>query len=155
MQLSSLIDPTFVQLGVSARDWRDAVRKSAAPMVAAGAFESAYVDDIISGAEEHGPYFVLTRGVAMPHGLPEAGVREPALGICRLETPVDFGNVACDPVRYVLPFGSADAEAHLDALTALVDLIDDPAFFAAIDAACDPTPVLAYVRAAEVERKEA
>ncbi len=155
MQLSSLIDPAFVQLGVVALDWRDAVRACCAPMVLAGAFEGAYVDDIISGAEEHGPYFVLTRGVAMPHGLPETGVNAPALGICRLEEPVDFGNDACDPVRYLLPFGSTDAEAHLDALAALVDLIGDSAFFATIDSACDPQPVLAYVRAAEKEREEA
>ena len=155
MQLSSLIDPAFVQLGIAASDWRDAVRKSAAPMVSAGVFESAYVDDIISGAEEHGPYFVLTRGVAMPHGLPEAGVRSPALGICRLEEPVAFGNAACDPVRYLLPFGSTDAEAHLDALTALVDLISDAMFFETIDTALDASPVLAYVRAAVTKREEA
>lgn len=155
MQLSSLIDSAFVQLNVAASDWRGAVRASIAPMVRAGVFEPSYVDDIISGAEEHGPYFVLTKGVAMPHGLPEAGVREPALGICRLETPVAFGNAACDPVRYVLPFGSTCAEAHLDALTALVDLIGDPAFFETIDTAHTPEPVLTYVRAAEAERKEA
>ncbi len=154
MQLTSLIDPAYVLLGVEAENWRDAVRRACEPMVAAGAFAPAYVDDIIAAAEDIGPYFVLTRGVALPHGLPETGVLAPALGICRLAEPVEFGSAANDPVRYVLAFGSADPEEHLEALTLLTELIGDAAFFETIDTASSPDPVLAYVRRAETAKEE-
>ena len=154
MLLSQLIEPEFVLLGVRAGDWRDAVRKAAAPMLAKGKFTSGYVDDIIAAAEDLGPYFVLTKGVALPHGLPETGVLEPAMGICRLARPVRFGSAPNDPVRYVMVFGARDATAHLEALTVLTDLIGDEAFFRTVDGASDPTTIIEYVRQSEATREE-
>lgn len=153
MLLSELIEPEFVLLDTQASTWQDAVRVAAAPLVAKGRITSGYVEDIISAASELGPYFVLTQGVALPHGLPESGVLEPAMGICRLAQPVAFGSAANDPVRYVMVFGARDAVAHLDALTTLSDLIGDSAFFAAVDAATEPSQVLSYLRIHESSGK--
>lgn len=152
--LSELIQQDSVLFDVEASDWRDAVRKAAHPLVARGSFLPAYVDDIIAAAEELGPYFVLTKGVALPHGLPETGVVESAMGLCRLARPVEFGSAACDPVRYLMVFGATNAEEHLGALTSLTNLLGDPSFFSALDAATEPGQVLAYVRGVEGERKE-
>ena len=149
MLLSDLIAPDFVLLDVEAKDWRDAVRKAAVPLMARGKITESYVDDIIAAAQELGPYFVITKGVALPHGMPETGVIEAAMGLCRLAEPVDFGSAANDPVRYVLVFGARDATAHLEALTALTALIGDADFFAVVDGAEDADPIIDYIQGHE------
>ena len=42
---------------------------------------TSYIDDIIVGAKESGPYFVLAQHVALPHARPEAGALESAIGV--------------------------------------------------------------------------
>ena len=76
--LSDLLDESLVQLNVEASDWEDAIRKATAPLVANGKVTEGYVDDIIKGVHELGPYIVITEHVALPHARPESGALESA-----------------------------------------------------------------------------
>ena len=62
--LSDLLSENLIQLDVDAADWKDAIYKATAPMVESGVVTEGYVEDIIKGKEELGPYFVLTEHVA-------------------------------------------------------------------------------------------
>lgn len=153
MRLSELIVADACDLALAAGDWEQAVRKGAAPLVEKGLLSQAYVDDIVAGARELGPYFVITKGVAIAHGLPETGVLGDCLGINRLEPALDFGSAANDPVRYLLVLGLVDGERHLEALAGLVGLLEDREFFGIIDGARDPEAIIAYVASRETEGK--
>lgn len=48
-------------------------------LVAADVVEPRYYQAILDAVEQHGPYFVLAPGLAMPHGRPEEGVKKPVL----------------------------------------------------------------------------
>ncbi len=48
-------------------------------LVAADVVEPRYYRAILDGVAQHGPYFVIAPGLAMPHGRPEEGVKKPAL----------------------------------------------------------------------------
>lgn len=143
--LSDLLDESFVQLGVEASDWRDAIRKSTQPLLAGGKVTQGYVDDIIKGAEELGPYFVITPHVAMPHARPECGALDSAVGIVVLKQPVEFGSADNDPVKYLFPLAAKDGDAHLSALQSLVEILGDESFFAELDAAKTPKDVVDLV----------
>lgn len=100
--LKDLTSENLIKLNIEATEWEDAVRKAAQPLLDAGKVKQSYVDDIIVGAKESGPYFVLAQHVALPHARPEAGALESAIGIATLKTPVEFGSEANDPVKYFI-----------------------------------------------------
>ena len=86
--LKDLTSENLIRLNIEATDWEDAVRKAAQPLLEAGKVKQSYIDDIIVGAKESGPYFVLAQHVALPHARPEAGALESAIGVATLATPV-------------------------------------------------------------------
>jgi PTS system ascorbate-specific IIA component len=147
--LKDLVEAPLIQLGMTAADWEDAVRVAAAPLVENGKVTPAYVDDIIVGAKEHGPYFVLTEHVAMPHARPECGALDSAIGITTLKTPVDFGSPANDPVKYLFCLSAKDDDDHIAALQSLVELLGNPEFFKVLDEATSAEDVLEFIRNAE------
>ena len=149
---SDALKEDYVQVGVHANDWRGAVRKSLAPLLATGAVDEGYVDDIIRGAEEHGPYFVITRHVAIPHARPECGAHEEAVGITVLDEPVSFGNADNDPVRYLFPLSAPSSQHHLEALSGLFGLLSDKRLFDLLDEAKSAKEVVEGIH--DIERSK-
>jgi PTS system ascorbate-specific IIA component len=140
--LAELIQEETVLPGLEARDWEDAVRKAADPLVANGSVSSDYVDDIVDGARECGPYFVLVPHVAIPHARPERGARRPALGVALLGEPVEFGSMANDPVKYIFTLSMPSTDGHIEALRGLVECLSQPGFYRRLDAARDARCVI-------------
>lgn len=147
--LSDLLDESLVLLDVEASDWEDAIRKAAQPLVDNKKVTPSYVDDIIKGVNELGPYIVITEHVALPHARPESGALESAVGIVTLKKPVEFGSADNDPVKYLFPLSAKDNDSHLGALQSLVELLSDPDFFAQLDSASTPKDVVDLVHAKE------
>lgn len=147
--LSDLLDESLVLLDVEASDWEDAIRKAAQPLVDNKKVAPSYVDDIIKGVNELGPYIVITEHVALPHARPESGALESAVGIVTLKEPVEFGSADNDPVKYLFPLSAKDNDSHLGALQSLVELLSDPDFFAQLDSASTPKDVVDLVHAKE------
>ena len=77
--LKDLVNEKLIKLQIEASDWEDAVRKAAQPLVEEGKVKTSYVDDIIQGVKDMGPYIVLTKHVALPHARPESGALESAI----------------------------------------------------------------------------
>lgn len=147
--LSDLLDEALVRLDVEATDWEDAVRKSAGLLVELGAATPAYVDDIVRGVRELGPYIVIAPGVALPHARPESGAFAPALGVVTLARPVPFGSPQNDPVRFLFPLSATDSDGHLGALQSLVELLGTRDFLARLAEARSTGEVLSVVREME------
>lgn len=147
--LSDLLTEDLVLLDVEASDWQDAIRQSTQPMVDNNKVTEGYVEDIIKGAQELGPYFVITEHVAMPHARPECGALESAVGIVVLKNPVEFGSEANDPVKYLFPLAAKDGGAHLEALQSLVEILSDPSFFDELDKCSSATDVVNLVHTKE------
>ena len=114
--LSDLLTEDLVQLNVVASNWEDVIRKSAQPLVDNKKVTEGYVDDIITGVTELGPYIVITEHVALPHARPESGALESAVGITVLKDSVEFGSKDNDPVKFLFPLAAKDSEGHLSAL---------------------------------------
>ena len=144
--LKDLTSEKLICLDIEAENWEDAVRKSAAPLLNEGKIKSSYVEEIISTAKKIGPYFVLAKHVALPHARPEAGALENAIGVARLKTPVEFGNAANDPVKYLFCLSAQNSEDHIDALAELAERLDDSEFFRLLDEAQDAKEFMDYLR---------
>lgn len=123
--LKDLLNEELILLNINASDWEDAIRKAAQPLVDEKKVTESYVDDIIVGVKNNGPYIVLTEHVALPHARPESGALESAIGVATLKTPVEFGNEANDPVKYLFTLSAKDSSQHLSALSELAGLFED------------------------------
>jgi ascorbate PTS system EIIA or EIIAB component len=103
--------------GVEAVGWRDAVIRAAEVLVDLGAANAEYAAGCVAVVESHGPYIVLTPGLALVHARPEDGARSVGIAVTRLASPVAFGHPENDPVDLLLAFCSPDAAAHVTALS--------------------------------------
>jgi PTS system ascorbate-specific IIA component len=117
--LADYIDASMIELQVHARDWQEAVRAGGQLLIEAGKCEARYVDAMVDAVKTMGPYMVLAPGLALAHARPEDGVLELGMSVITLETPVEFGSEANDPVSLVISFGGVDKESHIGMLQSL------------------------------------
>ena len=143
--LKDLMSEKLIRFNIEAKDWEDAIRQAAQPLIDEHKVLQSYVDDIILGVKENGPYIVLTKHVALPHARSESGALETAIGVATLKEPVEFGNEANDPVKFLFCLSAADNSAHLNALSELAMLFEDQAFFEMLEKCTDPKEVMDYI----------
>jgi PTS system ascorbate-specific IIA component len=117
--LADYVDASMIQLKVKAKDWQEAVRAGGQLLVDGSKCEERYVDAMVDAVKTMGPYMVLAPGLALAHARPEDGVLELGMSVITLETPVEFGSEANDPVSLVISFGGVDSESHIGMLQAL------------------------------------
>ena len=117
--LGDYITSDLVKLQVKVDDWEGAVRAGGQLLLDAGMCETRYLDAMVDAVRRLGPYMVLAPGIALAHGRPEDGVLKAGLSIINLESPVDFGSEANDPVYLVISFGGVDNDSHVAMLREL------------------------------------
>ena len=125
MPLPPLPDEAVV-LGASASSWRDALRVVGGALVTSGATTEPYTDAMIGLVEEHGPYIVISPGLAFAHARPGPAVLRDGLAVVTLASPVVFGHPHNDPVRVVLGLAVAGVGAHLESIGEIANLFNDP-----------------------------
>ncbi|MDY5497227.1 MAG: PTS sugar transporter subunit IIA [Anaerobutyricum sp.] len=136
--LHHLLTPSFIELDVECKDWRDAIRKSADMLLQRGYIEQQYIDAMIHHLEESGPYVVLSEGFAIPHAKIEEGSLKLGMYLIRLKNPVEFGIKELDPVRYVCCLSVMDQKSYLKAFFNLVNLMKNNRFQEMLDQAKTP-----------------
>ena len=122
----ALIDNDSIQLGLTAKDWKEAVKLSVQPLIDSGAVKPEYYDAIIESTEHYGPYYILTPGMAMPHARPEAGVIRDAFSLIILKEPVKFSDGK--EVSILITLAATSSKIHnsiaIPQIVALFDLKD-------------------------------
>jgi ascorbate PTS system EIIA or EIIAB component len=151
--LSALLVPEAIRIEAPASDWQAAVRLAGDALVASGATEPAYTDQMIATVDELGPYIVIAPGIALAHARPSPAVRRVGMSLVTLAQPVEFGNAENDPVRLVVGLAALDEEGHIAALSTLADFLSDERRRAALSAVGDPAGVRRLI--ATFEREQA
>ena len=146
LSLSEITDESLICLNVEASDSEDAIRKAAQPMFECGKISSHYVDEMVRIAKESGPYMVITKNVALPHASIEAGALAISIGITVLKTPVVFGNIENDPVKYVFCLSAIDNASHLKSMSQLVHLFEMDDFYDVLDNAAEPIEIINFIK---------
>ncbi|WP_028263790.1 BglG family transcription antiterminator [Atopobium fossor] len=128
--LSDLLSKDHIILDVSCNGWQSSVEAAGQPLVKTGEITPAYIDEVIKNITEHGPYVVITKGIALAHASSTIGVCKTGMALARLKTPVIYGNTSNDPVKYVFMLASTGPETHMTALQCLSELLQDEASIA-------------------------
>ena len=125
-QLHQLLPVSHIQLDVECSDWRDAIAKSALPLVRDGYVEERYIEAMIRKVEEYGTYIVLTPHFAIPHEAPNKGALKVGMNLIRLKEPVSFGADELDPIEFVCTLSAVDHKTHLKAFFNLLSMLTKP-----------------------------
>ena len=97
----SLAENKSIRLQAEAETWQDAVKIGVDLLVAADVVEPRYYQAILDAVEQHGPYFVLAPGLAMPHGRPEEGVKKTGFALVTLKITIRW--ISSSPWRRSMP----------------------------------------------------
>ncbi|MCQ9625937.1 PTS sugar transporter subunit IIA [Cetobacterium somerae] len=111
-----------IQILPQVDSWEEAIKIASRPLLEKGYIEPRYIDTMISKVNELGFYIVLSEDVAMPHSRPEDGVLKMGMSLLKLDTPAKFGN---NNIKIIITLAAKDNESHIDALTNLVELLND------------------------------
>ncbi|MEW1748268.1 PTS sugar transporter subunit IIA [Streptomyces angustmyceticus] len=152
--LNDLLPTAAVRLDVRVADWRDAIRTAGGLLVETGATTEIYTAEMIRNVEENGPYLVIAPGFAFVHARPSPAVLRTGMCWVRLETPVEFGHEANDPVHLVVGLAAEDSGAHTAAMAALAQLLADPETARALQDAADPEALHTVLAGTEGERDD-
>ena len=123
MLKESLIENNSIKLNQTAANWEEAIKIGTDLLVASGAIEPRYYENIISKIKEMGPYIVLAPGLAMPHARPEEGVIRTAFGFTTLAQPVDFDG---EQISVLVTLAGSDSDTHMEGIMEITQIFDDP-----------------------------
>ncbi len=121
--IDRLLNKETVQVGVEARDWEEAVRKSGLLLEEQGLTTPEYTEAMVEAVREYGPYMVVAPGVALAHARPENGVKTQGLSLAKLKTPVCFGHKDNDPVDLVFSLAATQSDDHVKLMAELADFL--------------------------------
>ncbi|WP_295161268.1 PTS sugar transporter subunit IIA [uncultured Brachyspira sp.] len=113
-----------IQITESVKDWKEALRIAAKPLLDTKNIEPRYVDSIIENVNKNGPYIVITDGVAMPHSRPEEGVIKKGMSLLKVKNGVDFYQTE-KKVYLFFTLAAEDSDSHQDAIADLADVLGD------------------------------
>lgn len=122
-----------IKLNVDAENWEEVIVKGAEILEKDGVIKSSYKQAIIDSTKKMGPYYVITKGVAMPHARPEDGIIKSGFCFLKLNKGVNFGSKDNDPVKYVFMVAMENNEKHIEFIQFLSDLMENEEFYKAVD----------------------
>lgn len=122
-----------IKLNIEAKTWEEAIYKAAEILEKDGVVKPSYKDAIIESTKKTGPYYVITKGVAMPHARPEDGVIKSGFCFLKLKEEVYFGSKENDPVKYIFMVAMENNEKHIEFIQLLSDLMENEDFYKAVD----------------------
>lgn len=116
-------------IDVKPSDWQEAITISCEKLINKNLITPNYVQEIIQNIIEHGPYIIIGEQIAMPHAAADSpGVLGTGIAFTKFEEPVIFYDEETQeerPATLFFTLAAKDANAHLDNITQLMDLLMD------------------------------
>ncbi len=145
-----VINNGTIAVNLEAAGWKDAIHKGGALLVEAGCCEQHYIDAMIDGCVNNGPYFLIAPGLAMPHSRPENGVLKTGYALVTLKKGVEFGDAENDPIDILVFMAAKDQATHTEeSMTQIADFCDNEDWLLELRTAKTPAQVADLLRRAE------
>ncbi|WPC76067.1 PTS sugar transporter subunit IIA [Vibrio porteresiae] len=123
--LNHWLSPNNIHIVSRVHNWEEAVKISCEPLIKQNVINDSYVDAIIEGHKELGPYYVLAPGLAMPHARPEKGANKCGLSLLIVKEGVPFQADENDPVHAVITLAAKDDTHHIEMIQALAEMFSN------------------------------
>nr|MDK7630409.1 BglG family transcription antiterminator [Globicatella sanguinis] len=103
--------------------WEEAIRKVSEPLLKSDVITEEYVNAMIKGVNDFGPYIVIGPHLALAHARPEDGTKKLGLSVSVFEKSIKFNHEFNDPVKIIFCLSAVDSYSHLNVMKSLVNLI--------------------------------
>lgn len=154
--LCELLQVENIQLDVECRSWRDAITKSAQPLLDQGKIEERYIDVMIDNVRENGAYIVISPGFAVPHEGFDRGCNEVGMNLIRLTKPVVIEDIDGEQVevKFFCCMSTEDHKKHMKAFFHLVNMLMNRGFKEELAAAQTSEEAAEVIRKYEMRIKQ-
>lgn len=122
--ISEVLKDRQILLKKEVRDWEDAIRTVAQPLLEEDYIDENYIISMIDSVKEYGPYIVIGKGIALAHARPEDGVKKLGLSVMTLSNPISFGHDENDPVEIIFCLAAIDNFSHLKIMKTIVSIVN-------------------------------
>lgn len=112
-----------VEFNVDATDWEEAIIKSVALLQKNGHVNDEYAFKVINDLKEHGPYILISPGLAIPHTRPENGALGVGVSLITFKKPIYFSDNET-PVKVMISFSATDSIKHLEIIKMIVNFVE-------------------------------
>ncbi|PTX58494.1 PTS system IIA component (L-Asc family) [Melghirimyces profundicolus] len=119
----AFLDASLIRLKETISEPQAAIRSAGRLLRESNYVEARYVEAMVAAYEQHGPYFVISPGIAVPHARPEDGVIRPAVSMIQITKGIRFGSKANDPVYLIFALAADSNQHHLELLQKLSRLL--------------------------------
>ena len=148
----NLLSKERIELDYPAKDWEDAIRCAGKILYDTKTVTKQYVEEMVNSVKKHGPYIVVCKGMALPHADCSKGAIEEAASLVRLKTPIEFGSVYNDPVRYVIGMSIKSAESINQAIYDMMKIFGDENNMNKFDSLPDEQAVLDMINSFQKQK---
>lgn len=120
----------LINIDIIANDWEEALKNTGFILENLGYINKTYITNLINLTKKIGPYYVITKNVALPHLRPEEGVLKSGISFFTLKEKVDFlGN----DIKFLIYILALDNEEHILKIESITKLLEDFEFFEKIE----------------------
>ncbi len=123
--LKELLDKGRYSFHQGFSTWEEAVAAACKPLLEEAVIEPAYIQAIIKGIKEYGPYIVIAPQICIPHAQEGQGVNQTAVCFMKTEETVHFSDDPEHDARLFFVLASTNNDLHMKNLMELVNLISD------------------------------
>ncbi|MGL5245585.1 MAG: PTS sugar transporter subunit IIA [Sarcina sp.] len=124
--ISNFIELDCINLNANVKEWKDAIRISAMPLLNKGTINENYIKNMIENIETLGPYIVIDEGIAMPHAKPGQDVKGFGITITTLKYPIDIYDRK--GIKIFITLATEDEKSHVNIMMQIMRLIEDEEF---------------------------
>lgn len=125
------ISEKLIKLNLEAENWEKALEKTCDILEKYGYVSNQYKEKLINLTKEIGPYYIITKNIAIPHLRPEEGVLKEGFSFFRFKTPIKFNNEK--EIKYFIYILSLNSDKHIEQLSYIVELIENKNIFLEIE----------------------
>lgn len=130
--LYELLNKEHIIIDLDCKDYKQAIQVGGQLLLEHGEIEEEYIDAMIENIEKNGPYFVISKGFAIPHADTDRGVKKVGMSLIRLKDPIFFKDEKVGKIEFVCCLSAIDAEQHKKALFNLINILEEKSFKEAI-----------------------
>ena len=123
-KMSTGIKLQNIQIGLEAKDWKEAIRIASEPLIKCDSIEEPYVENMINSVETLGPYIVIMPQFALAHAAPCEYVKKSDISIATFKNDIEF-HCDNDPVRIVMCLACTDKTSHIEMLQSVATTLMD------------------------------
>jgi multiphosphoryl transfer protein len=134
------LTPRNVQLHAHVRNKEEAIREAGRVLVDSGNIDAGYVESMLGREQQANTY--LGNGIAIPHGMQKDRELIQQTGVCIVQVPEGVEWNPGQTVTLVVGI-AARTDEHLEILSALTDVLDDPAIAEQLSKTNDPADIIA------------